>query len=154
MLVWVLVVGFFGLMFAAEAVDLAVGCGSVDPTDPANYSTVSILNDTARSVVLDQCRGDYCDPDQGPLRLAPHERVRANAACASSGSDMTSWRVSGATGLLGYIAVDTPRKHDGLIYRVSRAGPSRVVATMPEGLRVDCQARTTPCQFPVTGRGR
>jgi hypothetical protein len=125
-------VGFFALMFAAQAVDMAAGCGSVDPTDPANYSTVFILNDTARPVVLDQCRGDYCDPDQGPIRLAPRQRVRANAACGSTGADMTSWRVTGVTGLLGYIAVDTPRKHDGLIYPVSRALPSRVQATTPD----------------------
>ena len=131
----VLVVGLFVALMFAQAADDAIGCGSVDPTDPSNYSTVVILNDTAAAVTLDQCRGDYCNPDQDPTRLAPGRRVQVNAACASSGADMTSWRVTGPTGLLGYVAVDTPRKHDGLVYPVSRASGSRSTATPPMGAR-------------------
>ncbi|CAM5440575.1 hypothetical protein LSHI6S_02842 [Leifsonia shinshuensis] len=36
------------------------GCGSVDPTDPNNYSRVSLFNDTTGTVILDSCSGAYC----------------------------------------------------------------------------------------------
>jgi hypothetical protein len=115
----------FGLLFAAEVVDGAVGCGSVDPTDPANYSEVTILNDTAVTVTVDDCVGGYCQADL-PARLAPGQRLADHAACAASGADMTSWRVTSGNGrVLGYIAVDTPRKHDGLVFPVSHARASR-----------------------------
>src|ERR1700729_12070 len=48
----VAVVPFFGLLIAAQVADDRAGCGSVDPTDPANYSAVTIANDTTQPVVV------------------------------------------------------------------------------------------------------
>ena len=45
---------------------------------------------------------------------------------------MTSWEVKTARGRVhGYIAVDTPPKHDGLVFRVSRASLNRSTPTAP-----------------------
>ena len=125
-------VGFFGLLAVAQFIDDRLGCGSVDPTDPANYSELSILNDTAQTVRLDNCVGDYCRPDYLPASLGPGQRFSDNAACAASGADMTSWQVSAPDGrVLGYIAVNTPRKHDGLVFPVSHASADRTTPTRP-----------------------
>ena len=118
-----------GALIAVQVVDDRAGCGSVDPTDPGNYSTVSVLNDTSRAVVLDDCLGAYCGLEQGSMLLEPGQRTSVDAACASSGPDMTSWRLRGGGSLLGYIAVNTPRKHDGLVFVVSHASPNRSTAT-------------------------
>jgi hypothetical protein len=107
------------------------GCGSVDPTDPANYSTVRITNDTTSGVVVDRCQGTYCYHDL-PRPVAPGSSITVDAACDASGSQMTSWRVTRQDGkTLGFIAVDTPRKHDGLVYDVSHATPARDQPTRP-----------------------
>ncbi|CAM5440522.1 hypothetical protein LSHI6S_02841 [Leifsonia shinshuensis] len=43
---------------------------------------------------------------------------------------MTSWRVRTTDGLLlGYIAVDTPRKQDGLVFLISQSSRDRISAT-------------------------
>lgn len=121
----------FGLLIAAEVVDDRMGCGSVDPTDPANYSEVSILNDTSDVVTVEDCEGPYCHADL-PARLAPGQRLADHAACAASGADMTSWRITDDSGrVLGYIAVDSRRKHDGLVFPISHAGADRKSATSP-----------------------
>lgn len=121
-----------GLLVAAQAADDRAGCGSVDPTDPANYSEVSILNDTSMTVRLDACEGGYCRIDRLPALVPPGRRFTDDAACAASGVDMTSWRVSSADGrVLGYIAVDTPRKHDGLVFPVTHASADRKTPTTP-----------------------
>jgi hypothetical protein len=125
-------VGFGGLV-AIDAWLMHVGCGSIDPTDPNNYSVVSILNDTRDPVVVYDCRGAYCDA--GTVTLPPDMGTRVQAACNATGSDMTSWRlatVSGST--IGYVAVDTPRKHDGLVFLVSRATHNRALASLPQGV--------------------
>ncbi len=107
-----------------------VGCGSIDPTDPSNYSTISIRNDTARSVIVTDCRGTYCFG--GPSALAHGRSKKVNAACAASGPDATSWRLTDTAGTtVGYIAVSTPRKRDGLIYLVSRSTARRELAATP-----------------------
>ena len=62
----VLVVAFFGLLLAAQIADDRAGCGSVDPTDAANYSTVSIVNDTTNVVVVTDCVGTECTSDDLP----------------------------------------------------------------------------------------
>lgn len=122
------VVAAFGLLVAADISDQRAGCGSVDPTDPANYSTQTIVNDTAHAVVVDHCSGAYCHPAYLPVRLAPGQRFHDDAACAASGADMTSWRITRSDGTtLGFISVDTPRKHDGLVFHVSRASASRTI---------------------------
>jgi hypothetical protein len=118
-------------LIATEALDMARGCGSIDPTDPANYSRVAIVNDSVEPVVVDQCTGTYCNPDDPLSRLDPGQALTVDAACAASGSDMTSWRLTASDDghLLGYIAVHTSAKQDGLRFRVSRASASRDVAT-------------------------
>jgi hypothetical protein len=126
------VAAFFGLLAAVQAADDRAGCGSVDPTDPANYSELSILNDTSATVRLDDCVGGYCRGYLLPALVRPGQRYGDDAACAASGADMTSWRVSTGDGrLLGYIAVDTPRKHDGLVFPVSHASVDRSTPTTP-----------------------
>lgn len=121
-----------GALLAAEIADEVAGCGSVDPTDPANYSAVSITNDTTRTVVVDDCVGDECQIADLPATLRPGETYDDHAACGVSGADMTSWRIRSAAGdLLGYVAVDTPRKTDGLTFRVSWASRDRRTPTSP-----------------------
>jgi hypothetical protein len=45
---------------------------------------------------------------------------------------MTSWRVSSEDGrVLGYIAVDTPRKQDGTVFPVSHVSADRKMPTPP-----------------------
>lgn len=101
------------------------GCGSFDPTDPANYSVVNIHNDTTSTVTVRDCTGNYCLTVL-PVRLTPGQHLTDDAACHSTGPDMTSWKVTGRGGaVLGYIAVATPRKRDGLSFSVSRASPDR-----------------------------
>jgi hypothetical protein len=117
------------LLIVTQVYDSAIGCGSVDPTDPANYSSITILNDRTTNVVIDDCQGQRCLLDQ-PVRLNPGQRYKDDAACGVSGGRMTSWQIRSNTGTaLGYIAVDTPRKHDGLVFRVSRASHDRRTPT-------------------------
>ena len=121
---------FFGALMAAQAADDRAGCGSVDPTDPENYSIVHIVNDTARPVVIDHCVSAECQIGRLPHRLAPGRRYTDDAACGVSDVDMTSWRVRTPDGtVLGYIAVNTPRKHDGLDFDVSHASRNRYTPT-------------------------
>jgi hypothetical protein len=133
-------------LILAQIIDDAVGCGSIDPTDAANYSVVTIVDNTEHAVTRGCCQGTYCTIE-GPKFLQSGERTRAEAACAASGGDMTSWWITNEDGTLaGYIAVDTPRKHDGLVYRISAASPDRMTATQsidPHG------AGLTPTRVPI-----
>ena len=125
----VLGVALVGLLVAAQVADDVTGCGSVDPTDPANYSAVTIINDTLRPVVVDACTGGYCVVGQLPQDLAPGDRYSDDAGCGVTGADMTSWRVRTTSGtLLGYIAVQSPRSQD-LQFDVSQASPDRDTPT-------------------------
>jgi hypothetical protein len=124
------VVSVIGFMVFIEATDSAAGCGSVDPTDPANYSTVTIVNDTSSPVVLSDCPGAYCHADLLPAVIDPGKSLSDNAACGSTGANMTSWRVSTQSGTpLGFIAVDSPKSRAGLVFDVSRASPNRATPT-------------------------
>jgi len=116
-----------GLM-ALDVSLMAQGCGSIDPTDANNYSEVIVRNDTSQPVVLSDCEGSYCQVEP-PRTIAPGAELREEAACAASGTDMTSWRVSRANGTPVFIAINTPKKHDGLVYLVSKAAASRRIAT-------------------------
>jgi hypothetical protein len=119
-----------GSLVVGEIYGAVSGCGSVDPTDPSNYSTVTIVNDTSAPVVLDACRGDYCNPEALPTQLAPGMSFDDHAACAATGPDMTSWRVKSVGGrILGYVAVDSPRSSTGLVYDVSHASANRSTPT-------------------------
>jgi len=128
----VAIIGFVTLL----GVDLAeqqAGCGSVDPTDPANYSEVFIANDTNAPVTVDACEGAYCLQPNPPDVLDPGSRVKVRGACASTGSDMTSYRLTTSAGdTLGFIAIDTPRKTDGLVYDVSGRSADRSSPATPE----------------------
>jgi hypothetical protein len=119
---------------AAQIADDVQGCGSIDPTDPQNYSSVRIINDTATDVVIDRCIGTYCNPAVAlPRRLTPGQSVTGDAACGASGAEMTSWEVRDETGAtLGYIAVDSPRSVSGLAFHVRNASPNRATPT-PSG---------------------
>jgi hypothetical protein len=125
-------VALIGLLGWAQAKMDASGCGSVDPTDPMNYSAVFIRNDSNAPVVVDRCLGSYCDVDDIPVTLRPGQRTRVHAACGVSGPDMTSWRITNETHtLLGYIAVNTPRSTNNLVYPISAAQGSRELAATP-----------------------
>jgi hypothetical protein len=123
-------IALFALLLAAQLVDDAAGCGSVDPTDPANYSTVTIRNDTSETVVIDACPGAYCHADQLPVQLQPGMAYSDDAACGVTGADMTAWRIRSPSGTtLGWVAVASRRSTTGLVYRVSRASTRPDVAT-------------------------
>lgn len=120
------------LLFAAQVYDSSVGCESVDPTDPANYSSIAILNNTPSPVLVGDCPGAYCQTNTPPIRLSPGESFSDDAACGAAGSAMTSWRVTRLNGsTVGFIAVDTPKSAKGLVFRVSNAGRSRLSPTRP-----------------------
>jgi hypothetical protein len=117
------------LLIATFAYNARTGCGSIDPTDPANYSRITILNDQSASIVVDDCEGGDCTLSH-PVRLAPGQGYADNAACGMSDARMTSWQIRSSNETpLGYIAVDTPRKNDGLVFRVSNASRDRRTAT-------------------------
>ncbi len=117
-------------LLTADIIGTAKGCGSIDPGDPANYSAVVILNDTQASVTVDDCQGTYCNGDTTTVGLSPGEPLQVHAACGASGTHMTSWRLSGADRrTIGYIAVQTKRKQDGLVYPVSAASRDRRTPT-------------------------
>jgi hypothetical protein len=118
------------LFFTIEIIDGVTGCGSVDPTDPANYSTATLINDTATTIHIGDCRGTYCDPES--LTLAPQQHTSINGACGVSGTDMTSWKVTDQNGrLVGYIAIDTPRSTDHLTFNASNPSRDRTTPTKP-----------------------
>jgi hypothetical protein len=61
----------------------------------------------------------------------PGYRYVDHAACASSVPAMTSWKIETMKGkVLGFIAVETPRKHDGLLFRISHLSPNRTTPTL------------------------
>jgi hypothetical protein len=127
----VIMVLFFGSWYAQSRMD-ELRCGSIDPGEAANYSDVLILNDLEQSVVVGDCRGTYCRADQGQTTLAPGARMSTHAACNADGSAMTSWKVTRTDGtIMGFIAVHTIAKTDGLIVPVSGAGSGRLTVTPP-----------------------
>lgn len=125
--------GIVGTVFAAfvlaDMLGGVTGCGSIDPRDPSNYSQLSIVNDTAAPVVITDCSGEYCY-QKLPAQLLPGQAFSDHAACHATGANMTSWRVDSTDGqLIGFIAVDSPRSRTGLIFDVSNASSSRLIAT-------------------------
>jgi hypothetical protein len=122
----------FGLLVAAEAYDTSVGCGSVDPTDPANYTSASIFNDTSQPITVSDCHGPYCQMDLSGTQVLPQRQLGFNGVCGANGADMTSWRIQRNDGsTLGYIVVGTPRSRKGVVYDVSRASHNRLTPTSP-----------------------
>ena len=110
----------------------ALGCGSVDPTDPDNYSTLEVLNDLPFSVRLQDCEGNYCGYHEPVGVLQPSQRQRLDFACNAMNAGMTSYRVVSLDGTgLGFIAVQTERKVSGLVFAVSAASKDRAIAAIP-----------------------
>src|SRR5947207_15153675 len=64
-----------GLLFAADLYDGVRGCGSVDPTDPANYTTGQLVNDTSSPVTVDDCLDPFCSDGREATRLAPGRSI-------------------------------------------------------------------------------
>ncbi|MDQ6782832.1 MAG: hypothetical protein M3063_05195 [Actinomycetota bacterium] len=117
---------------ASEAYDAITGCGSVDPTDPANYTSARLVNNVGTEVVVDNCIGAYCYSSQElPEILSRGDSVEVQGSCGASGADMTSWRVSHAGAVLGFVAIRTPRSRTGVVYLVSRLSPNRATPTQP-----------------------
>lgn len=122
------VLGLAGLL-AIDVVLQSSGCGSVDPTDPANYSVVRVGNDTSSTVTIGDCEGAYCNPADNRA-LLPDEAIPVRGECAASPGSGTSYRVTNADGTqLGFIVIDTPRSRDDLTAKVSDASPDRSTAT-------------------------
>jgi hypothetical protein len=117
-----------GALVIGVVAQAANGCGSSDPTDPINATTVTIVNDTSGPVQVGDCAGTWCHQDRETAE--PGGQVTAKSACGMSGADMTSYRVSTTAGVtLGYIAVHAPRSDDDFAYDVSRATDRRDAAT-------------------------
>ena len=112
-----------------EANYSASGCGSIDPTDPLNYSNVTIVNDSNASVVLKDCLGGGCRENY-PVLLRPHRSFSDIAECGQKGADMTAWTVTSTTGVVqGYVVVNSPKSQPGLTYNISQVSPNRLTPT-------------------------
>jgi hypothetical protein len=77
------VIGLVIALMLAQAADDRAGCGSVDPTDPANYSSIVIHNDSSKPVVIADCVGGYCKGYRLPVQLAPDASFNDDASGAS-----------------------------------------------------------------------
>lgn len=121
-------VAVVGLLIAADAYGHVSGCGSVDPTDPSNYSTGQLVNDTKQPVVVGDCQGDYC---VGPANIPPGGAAPVRGACAATGADMTSYQVtrSSTRQTVGYVAIANRRSQTSLVFRVSNLSLDRVTGT-------------------------
>ena len=120
--------GFVGLVAVGFVLD-ARGCGSVDLTDPANYSVVRVANDTDGTVTIGDCVGAYCSP-RYDRTVRPGDNISVQGECATSPGFQTSYRVTRDDGTqLGFIVIDTPRSRTDLTTRVSDASPDRGTPT-------------------------
>ncbi len=116
---------------AALVVGLLSACdATIDPTDPANFSSVAFVNDTGSPVFLFECtdrRGHGCFDESG--RLAPGERAEQRVYW---GAGLDPWQVRSTRGrIIGWVVVDTPRRESGAVYHVSDAEPRPGKATTP-----------------------
>jgi hypothetical protein len=121
-------------LIAADGYMAATGCGSIDPTDPANYTSARLVNDTASPVTVDSCDGAYCVPDELPAALNPGGSLGIQGACGTTGSDMTSWRVTRDGVVAGYVVIHSPKSRHGVVYEVSRLSPDRKTPSQPDAL--------------------
>jgi hypothetical protein len=119
------------LLFATEGYDIASGCGSVDPTDSANFVAGQLVNDTASIVDVDSCNGGFCGNSARSAHLSVNGRFKVNVGCGESRTRMTSWQVSREGELLGYLAVGTGKGRYNVVYGVSRLSPNRQTPTVP-----------------------
>jgi hypothetical protein len=118
-------------LVAAQVYDTVQGCGSVDPTDPANYTEGHIVNDTTSPVTIDACAGAFCGSNDVSKPLAPGQSQAVRGDCGASKSDMTSWRVSRDGQTLGYLAIGTGESRHGVEWAVSRLSDDRQTPTVP-----------------------
>jgi hypothetical protein len=116
------------LLVAGETYDTVKGCGSVDPTDPSNYTIATIKNDTPNAVSVDACTGTYCSLDT-VSPLLPGQSLQIRGACGASGDQMTSYQVSRGGTTIGYVAIETTKSRTGVTYVVSHLSPNRTTPT-------------------------
>ncbi|MFE9097169.1 hypothetical protein [Streptomyces sp. NPDC007264] len=92
----------------------------MDPTDPANFSSVVFVNDTGSPAVLFECRdsrGHDCHDMSG--RLAPGERCGQRVYW---GAGLDPWQVRDTRGqTVGWLLVSTPRRESGAVYYLGDA---------------------------------
>ncbi|MFE4416212.1 hypothetical protein [Streptomyces sp. NPDC056821] len=102
----------------------------MDPTDPANFSSVVFVNDTDSPAVLFECadrRGHDCHDMSG--RLSPGERSDQEVYW---GAGLDPWQVRDTRGqIVGYLVVDTPRRESGAVYYLGDAEPRPDKPTTP-----------------------
>lgn len=116
---------------AALVVGLLSACDTtIDPTDPANFSSVAFVNDTGSPAVLFECddsRGHGCFDMSG--RLAPGERSEQRVYW---GAGLALWQVRDLRGrVVGWVVVNTPRREAGAVYYLRDAEPRPGKATIP-----------------------
>ncbi|GHI10457.1 hypothetical protein Scel_87780 [Streptomyces cellostaticus] len=111
----------------------------MDPTDPANFSSVTFVNDTDSPAVLFECgdsRGRDCHDMSG--RLAPKERCEQRVYW---GAGPDPWQVRDARGrIIGWLVVSAPRRESGAVYDLGDAEPQPGKPTTP---------RTSPHPDPM-----
>ncbi len=98
----------------------------VDPTDPCNWSTYRVLNDTAAPVSLREC-DDRCQRVDRRLEavVVPSGAITDGEQVRAVVGSREWWEVRSLSGrLLGCMVLDGhPDKHDGDLVRVSSRAP-------------------------------
>ncbi|MFF4902887.1 hypothetical protein [Streptomyces sp. NPDC001068] len=105
----------------------------MDPTDPANFSSVVFVNDTRTPAVLFECadsRGHGCHDMSG--RLGPEQRSEQRVYW---GEGLDPWQVRDTRGrIVGWLVVDTPHRESGAVYYLGDAEPRPDKPTTPRTL--------------------
>jgi hypothetical protein len=98
----------------------------VDPTDPCNWSSYRVLNDTAAPVSLREC-DDRCQRVDRRLEavILPPDAMTDSDRVTALVASREWWELRTMSGrLLGCIVLDGhPHKHDGDLVRVSSHAP-------------------------------
>ena len=115
-----------------------------DPTDPCNWSSFRVENDTGRPVILRECM-HHCgggDRRLDPVAVRTGEMTSDDAVTALVG-DRAWWEVrSSSNQLLGCLVLDGHRhKHDGNLVLISAVQPCRTNA--PSSPTRTAQARAS-----------
>ena len=111
----------------------------IDPTDPCNWSSYQVRNDSQRVVVLRECMHHCGAGDQvlDPITIRPGDTTANNVYDVSAGIGVYSWwEVLTPSGVrLGCLILDGhSKKHDGdlvLVSETSRCGNAASPPTRP-----------------------